>query len=62
MRGAICSPRAFVPETVIKTGSPMHEVLNYYKPQIEASDVLKRLKLKAARIFCGQRPSRGKRR
>lgn len=33
------------PETVIKTGSPMLEVLNYYQPKIEASDVLTRLEL-----------------
>jgi len=39
------------PETVIKTGSPMYEVLNYYKPQIEASGVLKRLKLKPREYF-----------
>lgn len=33
------------PETVIKTGSPMKEVLEYYRPKIEASDVLERLEL-----------------
>jgi len=33
------------PETVIKTGSPMREVLAYYAPKIEASPVLGRLKL-----------------
>jgi UDP-N-acetylglucosamine 2-epimerase (non-hydrolysing) len=33
------------PETIIKTGSTMMEVLNYYRPQIEASDVLSRLNL-----------------
>lgn len=33
------------PDQVIKTGSPMYEVLNYYLPQIQASDVLERLKL-----------------
>lgn len=32
-------------DRVIKTGSPMFEVLNHYLPQIELSDVLKRLKL-----------------
>src|SRR5712664_460851 len=36
------------PERVIKTGSPMHEVLHHYLPQIDASDVLSRLKLKAS--------------
>jgi len=30
------------PETIIKTGSHMHEVLEHYLPQIHASDVLKR--------------------
>lgn len=33
------------PDQVIKTGSPMFEVLNHYRPQIEASGVLERLKL-----------------
>jgi UDP-N-acetylglucosamine 2-epimerase (non-hydrolysing) len=33
------------PETVIKTGSPMREVLGYYEGGITASTVLKRLKL-----------------
>jgi UDP-N-acetylglucosamine 2-epimerase (non-hydrolysing) len=39
------------PETVIKTGSPMKEVLIYYRPQIEASDILDRLQLDAGRYF-----------
>lgn len=39
------------PETIIKTGSPMKEVLNYYKKQIDASDILGRLELKAAAYF-----------
>ena len=30
------------PDRVIKTGSPMYEVLSHYRHQIEASDVLKR--------------------
>lgn len=34
------------PDQVIKTGSPMFEVLNHYRPQIDASDVLDRLELK----------------
>jgi UDP-N-acetylglucosamine 2-epimerase (non-hydrolysing) len=34
------------PETVIKTGSPMKEVLNHYRSGIEKSDVLSRLGLK----------------
>jgi len=33
------------PETVIKTGSPMKEVLTFHREQIDASDVLERLKL-----------------
>ena len=32
-------------DRIIKTGSPMFEVLNYYLAQIEASDILKQLKL-----------------
>jgi UDP-N-acetylglucosamine 2-epimerase (non-hydrolysing) len=39
------------PETVIKTGSPMKEVLTHYRPQIEASDILDRLNLDAGRYF-----------
>nr|HPL68500.1 UDP-N-acetylglucosamine 2-epimerase [Smithellaceae bacterium] len=39
------------PDRVIKTGSPMYEVLNYYMPKIEASDVLSRLGLRAEDYF-----------
>jgi len=39
------------PETVIKTGSPMKEVLNHYLPRIEASDVLHRLQLAPGGYF-----------
>jgi len=39
------------PETVIKTGSPMKEVLDYYMPKIEESDVHKRLNLKPSEYF-----------
>ncbi len=39
------------PETVIKTGSPIKEVLTYYKPQIEKSDVMDQLKLKPGEYF-----------
>jgi len=39
------------PDLVIKTGSPMYEVLTHYRPQIDASDVLKRLDLKAEQFF-----------
>jgi len=31
------------PETVIKTGSPMKEILDYYNPKIQNSDILKSL-------------------
>lgn len=34
------------PDMVVKTGSPMFEVLNHYRPAIEASDVLQRLGLR----------------
>ncbi|QIB52602.1 non-hydrolyzing UDP-N-acetylglucosamine 2-epimerase [Pseudomonas sp. OIL-1] len=39
------------PDMVIKTGSPMFEVLNYYRPGIEESDVLSRLKLEEHKFF-----------
>ena len=39
------------PETIIKTGSPMKEVLAYYKPQIDASDVLVTLALEPSGYF-----------
>lgn len=38
-------------DRVIKTGSPMFEVLNHYMPQIDASDVLSRLGLKQGQFF-----------
>ncbi|NAR98878.1 non-hydrolyzing UDP-N-acetylglucosamine 2-epimerase [Acinetobacter haemolyticus] len=38
-------------DLVIKTGSPMFEVLNHYKAKIEASDVLERLDLKEQQYF-----------
>jgi UDP-N-acetylglucosamine 2-epimerase (non-hydrolysing) len=38
-------------DRIIKTGSPMFEVLNYYKPTIEASDVLNRLALDKYKYF-----------
>ena len=39
------------PDRVIKTGSPMFEVLNYYRPAIEASNVVKRLELEPGNYF-----------
>ncbi|MBF0434252.1 MAG: UDP-N-acetylglucosamine 2-epimerase (non-hydrolyzing) [Magnetococcales bacterium] len=39
------------PDMVIKTGSPMNEVLNCYRKGIEASDVLARLDLDAEQFF-----------
>ena len=38
-------------DRVIKTGSPMFEVLSYYMPQIDNSDILKRLVLKKGCFF-----------
>ncbi|WIM05137.1 MAG: UDP-N-acetylglucosamine 2-epimerase (non-hydrolyzing) [Candidatus Nitricoxidivorans perseverans] len=39
------------PETVMKTGSHMREVLDHYMPKIEASGVLSRLGLDAGKFF-----------
>lgn len=39
------------PDQVIKTGSPMYEVLHHYLPQIEASDALLRLGLTPEQYF-----------
>ncbi|WP_405397987.1 non-hydrolyzing UDP-N-acetylglucosamine 2-epimerase [Maribacter sp. Asnod2-G09] len=39
------------PERVIKTGSPMFEVLHKFKAKIEASDVLNKLKLEEGKFF-----------
>ena len=39
------------PDRVIKTGSPMFEVLNHYRDGIEASDVLSRLGLEPGKFF-----------
>jgi UDP-N-acetylglucosamine 2-epimerase (non-hydrolysing) len=39
------------PETIIKTGSHMEEVLDYYMPRIQASDVLQREGLEDGKFF-----------
>ncbi|CAM8659440.1 WecB UDP-N-acetylglucosamine 2-epimerase [Comamonadaceae bacterium] len=39
------------PDQVVKTGSPMFEVLNHYLPQIKASNALTRLELRAGQYF-----------
>jgi UDP-N-acetylglucosamine 2-epimerase (non-hydrolysing) len=39
------------PETIFKTGSHMREVLDYYQPGIEKSDILSRLSLNAQQYF-----------
>jgi len=39
------------PDQIIKTGSPMYEVLHHYLPQIQSSNALTRLGLSAGRYF-----------
>lgn len=39
------------PDRIIKTGSPMHEVLHYYMPKIQKSEIISRLNLKAGEYF-----------
>ena len=39
------------PDLIIKTGSPMAEVLTHYRANIEASDILKRLGLQSTKYF-----------
>lgn len=39
------------PETIIKTGSHMREVLDHYMPKIQQSDVLERMGLEANKFF-----------
>ena len=39
------------PETIIKSGSHMREVLDYYMPKIHASNVLSRMGLQSGRFF-----------
>ena len=40
-----------LPDRIIKTGSPMYEVLHHYMPKIKASDVLERLNLETNSYF-----------
>ncbi len=39
------------PETIIKTGSHMREVLDFYMPKILSSDILQRMDLQAGKFF-----------
>jgi UDP-N-acetylglucosamine 2-epimerase (non-hydrolysing) len=39
------------PETIIKTGSPMKEVIAHYRPKIDASDILEKFNLEPDRYF-----------
>jgi UDP-N-acetylglucosamine 2-epimerase len=39
------------PDRIIKTGSPMYEVIHHYLPKIRKSDILERLKLKSGEYF-----------
>ena len=50
------------PDRVIKTGSPMFEVLMHYLPKIERSDVARAAGTGGAGLFRRQCPSRGEHR
>ena len=39
------------PDMIIKTGSPMFEVLNHYRGKIDSSDILSKLDLKSGEYF-----------
>jgi UDP-N-acetylglucosamine 2-epimerase (non-hydrolysing) len=39
------------PDRIIKTGSPMCEVLNHYRPRVEKSEILRRLALSPKQYF-----------
>jgi UDP-N-acetylglucosamine 2-epimerase len=39
------------PDMIIKTGSPMFEVLNYYREKIDSSNILSKLDLEAGQYF-----------
>ncbi len=47
-------------DRIIKTGSPMFEVLNTKMKQIDNSDVLQRLSLNKRKVFCSISPQRRK--
>jgi UDP-N-acetylglucosamine 2-epimerase len=40
-----------LPDRVIKTGSPMFEVLNHFMPKIQASDILQKIQLEKYKYF-----------
>lgn len=39
------------PDRIVKTGSPMYEVLSYYRPKIDCSDIVRRLGLDEGKYF-----------
>lgn len=41
----------YPPDRIIKTGSPMYEVLNYYLPKIKSSDILNKLGVENDKYF-----------
>lgn len=49
--GQYLTAEGLPPDQIIKTGSPMYEVLDYYKPKIEKSKILDKLKLKSHSYF-----------
>ena len=50
-RARISARRRLPADRIIKTGSPLFEVLKYYRGKIDRSDILKRLGLKADEYF-----------
>ena len=48
------------PRRILLTGSPMREVLEHYRPQIDASDAVERLGLVRPWLLSRQRPQGGK--
>jgi UDP-N-acetylglucosamine 2-epimerase (non-hydrolysing) len=41
----------FPPDRIIKTGSPMYEVIHYYLPKINSSNILEKLRIKEYEYF-----------